>query len=140
MYDGCVTTNYRDTFIQVAADCPAERAEIPPANPLKPSVAALQYELLIEHPYEFTSDEILFAVYARRASIADDLMEQERALFFGKPQACLRSSPLSKRYGWGTHHDGNCRVALVGLGTAEYDRLIADPKLAQKQAMRSAKV
>jgi len=134
-----VTTNYRDTFIRVAADCPVDHAEIPPIDPVKPSVAALQYEFLMAQPYQFTSDELLFSVYARRAGVPDDQMDQERERFLAKPQPCLRSSPPSKRYGWGTHHDEHCRVALIGLGSPEYDRLADDDSLAQKQAMRSAK-
>ena len=134
-----MTTNYRGTFIQVAVDCPVDRAQMPPLDPTKPSVAALQYELLAAQPYHFTSDELLFAVHARRAGIPDDQLEQERERFFAKPQACLRSSPLSKRYGWGTHHDEHGRVALVGLGSPDYDRLAADTSLTQKRALRSAK-
>lgn len=57
------TTNYTNTFIQVAKDCPALSAEEPPFQEDDPSVAALQYALAAEHPYEFTSDDVLFEVY-----------------------------------------------------------------------------
>ena len=134
-----MTTNYRDTFIQVAVDCPVDRAQMPPLDPTKPSVAVLQFELLASQPYHFTSDELLFAVHAQRAGIPDDQLEREREQLFAKPQACLRSSPLSKRYGWGTHHDEHCRISLVGLGSQEYDRLATDTSLTQKRALRSAK-
>jgi hypothetical protein len=60
-----------------------------------------------------------------------------RERFFSKGQACLRSSPLSKRYGWGTHHDAEGRVALYPVGSAEYERLRTDESLEHLTAMRS---
>jgi hypothetical protein len=133
-----MTTDYFDTFIAVAPDCRVAVAEVPPVA-VKPSVAALQFELIAEHPYELTSDDILFTVHAQRAGIADADLEAERERFFSKGQPCLRASPLGKRYGWGTHHDEHGRVALVGVGTAEYARLAADATLTQKAAMRSSR-
>lgn len=133
-----MTTNYIDTFIAVAPDCPVAVAEPPPAT-ARPTVAALQFDLITEHPYELTSDEILFAVHSMRNDIADGDLDTERERFFAKDQACLRASPLGKRYGWGTHHDENGRVALVGIGTTEYDRLLAEPTLTHKAAMRSSR-
>ena len=59
-----------------------------------------------------------------------------RAAFFAKPQACLRSSPLVKIYGWGLHHDEKGRVALVGAGTEPYKALLADPQLETVNGMR----
>lgn len=133
-----MSTNYTDTFIAVAPDCRAAVAEAPPQTS-KPTVAALQFELITEHPYELTSDEILFAVHAARNAISDDELDAERERFLAKDQACLRASPLSKRYGWGTHHDEHGRVALHGIGTAEYERLANDATLTQKAAMRSSR-
>ncbi|MCS5717672.1 DUF6157 family protein [Herbiconiux sp. CPCC 205763] len=133
-----MTTNYIDTFIAVAPDCRVVIAETPPTT-AKPTVAALQFELIAEHPYEMTSDEVLFAVHATRNNVNDDDLDSERERFFAKDQACLRASPLGKRYGWGTHHDENGRVALVGIGTADYDRLLGDDHLTHKAAMRSSR-
>lgn len=133
-----MTTNYIDTFISVAPDCRAMVGEMPPLA-AKPSVAALQFELISEHPYELTSDEILFTVHAIRNAIADVDLEAERERFLAKDQPCLRASPLGKRYGWGTHHDARGRVAIFGIGTDDYDRLIHDTALTQKAAMRSSR-
>lgn len=63
------STNYTGTFIQVADDCPVEAAEQPPVGGKAPTVAALQYALISEHPYEFTSDDVMFEVYAARHTI-----------------------------------------------------------------------
>lgn len=133
-----MTTNYRGTFIAIAPDCPATSAEAPP-SPAKPTVASLQYELLRDRPYELTSDEVLFAVHAARTGVAEADRAAEWDRFFGKDQACLRASPLAKRYGWGFHHDEESRVALVGLSSPEYDELAARDDLVQKSAMRSSR-
>jgi len=134
-----MTTNYYATFISVAPDCPVTVAVQPPSSADKPTVAALQYELLAAHPYEYTSDDVLFAVYARRADLPPERLDEERARFFAKDQACFRASPLSKRYGWGTHHDEQGRVALIPVDSDETQRMLADPNLVQKVAMRSSR-
>jgi hypothetical protein len=133
-----MTTNYIDTFIAVAPDCRAVAGEAPPAT-AKPTVATLQFELIAEHPYELTSDDVVFAVHATRHEIPDAELDAERERFFARGQPCLRASPLGKRYGWGTHHDEAGRVALYALGTADYERLQNDPALTQKAAMRSSR-
>ncbi|WGW13955.1 DUF6157 family protein [Saxibacter everestensis] len=132
-----MTTNYTDTFIHVASDSPAEEAQAPPAGRAEPSVAQLQYELLIDAPYALTSDDVIFAVHAIRRDIADEDRAEARLEFFAKPQACLRSSPLAKRYGWGIHHDSQCRIALVPVGSEDYKRLSEAPALRKVEALRS---
>jgi hypothetical protein len=102
-----------------------------------PTVAELQYQLISEHPYQLTSDDVLFEVHAMRHGVPEDEKAQARDRFFGKSQACLRSSPLGKRYGWGIHSDAEGRVALVPLGSDEYRTLAADTSVKQLQAMRS---
>lgn len=131
------TTNYSDTLIQVADDCPAETAEKPPNRGKSPTVAALQYAMISEHPYELTSDDVLFEVHAIRQSIPSEARTSAREAFFAKGQACLRSSPLAKRYGWGIHSDAYSRVALVAGGSEEYESLASDPSVKKVKAMRS---
>lgn len=129
------TTNYVDTFIEVAEDCPADHATEPPVAE-KPSIAATHYRLIAERPYSRTSDDVVFETYALRNEIAvDDAVA--RAAFFAKGQPCLRSSPLGKRYGWGLHHDTEARVALVPRESEQYAALAADPEVAHTRAMRS---
>lgn len=131
------TTNYTETFIQVADDCPATAGEQPPIGEKAPSIAALQYALISEHPYEFTSDDVLFEVHAIRQSVPNEDRSAAREAFFAKPQACLRASPLGKRYGWGIHHDEQGRVALVDSGSERYRELSEIPSIKQLKAMRS---
>ncbi len=131
------STNYTNTFFQVADDCPVQVEERPPESGKSPTVAALQYALIANRPYELTSDDLLFEVFAMRNAIPEGDRPAARAEFFSKSQACLRASPLSKRYGWGIHHNAEGRIALVPLGSEEYLALAADPELKQLKAMRS---
>lgn len=132
------TTNYTNTFIEVADDCRAA-VGAPPPEKQAPTVARMQFDLIGGSPYAYTSDDVLFAVYAARNAIPPEELDARRAEFFSKGQACLRASPLAKTYGWGIHHDGEGRVAIYPRGSAEYERLRSDSSLRQLKAMRSAR-
>ena len=131
------STNYYNTFIEIAEDCPAITGEVPPVKKGKKSVANLQFEMLYEHPYEFTSDDVLFSVFATRNDIPNEELEEQRAIFFSKGQPCFRSSPLTKRYGWGIHSNEEGKIALYGVESDEYQRLVKDDSVIKKKAMRS---
>ena len=133
------TTNYINTFIETAEDCPAIEGQIPPAAEGSPSVARIQYDLLADNPYRYTSDDVVFQSYALKHGIAPDEQEAARAAFFAKAQPCLRASPLAKRYGWGIHHDENGRTAIYAINSKEYRALAGDSGIARKKAMRSKK-
>lgn len=60
------TTNYIDTFIEVAEDCTANQSEIPPLSDKAKTIARLQYELLQDSPYKHNSDDVLFQAYAKK--------------------------------------------------------------------------
>lgn len=131
------TTNYASTFIQIADDCPVDEAETPPESAKGPTIASLQHALIVAHPYEYTSDDVLFETYAARNAVPAEERDAARAAFFAKDQACLRASPLGKRWGWGIHSDEEGRVALVPLGSDEYEEKAGDESLTQLKAMRS---
>lgn len=131
------STNYTDTFITSSEDSPAMAGEIPPFNPEKKSVAWMQYEILNENPYRFTSDDVLFQVYAERNQIPEGEWGEARVQFFSKGQPCFRASPLTKRYGWGIHNNSEGRVALFGRETDEYRSFELDPGLKVVKAVRS---
>jgi hypothetical protein len=121
------TTNYCDTLITPSADCPVPTGTVPE----KPgTVAQVQHALLAE-PYQHSSDDLLFAAHQERGG------DKSRDEFFAKPQACLRASPLVKQFGWGLHHDGEGRVALVSPDSADYRRLMEDPAVEKVAGMRS---
>jgi hypothetical protein len=132
------TTNYTGTFIAVADDCPAATGIVPPEK-AQPTVARLQYDLIAAHPYRYTSDDVLFTVYATRNGIHPAEWGAARAAFFAKSQACLRASPLGKTYGWGIHFDAAGRVALYARDSPAYDSFQADSALAQLKAMKRAR-
>lgn len=137
------STNYVDTFIAVAPDCAAQQGTMPKESE-KPSVALRAFRLISEHPYRFTSDDVLFTIYADRSEIPQGKRAAARKAFFAKPQACLRGSDLCKRYGWGVHHDGKGRIALYGIESAEYAKLASgkDPDgnpITVRPALRSAR-
>ncbi|GAB3332993.1 DUF6157 family protein [Larkinella ripae] len=131
------TTNYTDTFIAVADDCPAVAGEVPPVKGDAKSVANLQFELLSKNPYRFTSDDVLFQVYAERNDLTESEWEAARAQFFSKGQPCFRASPLTKRYGWGLHSDKEGKIALFSRASDAYETLKKDPSLNVVKAMSS---
>lgn len=133
------TTNYYNTFIEVAEDCPVKAAEVPPMRGEK-TIANIEFELLIDNPYEFTSDDVLFHVYAAKNQLKTKEFDVEREQFFSKGQACFRASPLTKRYGWGAHFDAEGRMAIYAVESDEYQRFSKDRSLTQVKAVRSKKV
>ena len=126
-----------DTFIEVADDCPAVHAEVPPARGDRPTKAAIEYELIAGEPYALTEEDVAFRtrVVMRDIPEADWPAERERFLSHEKPR--LRVSALAKRYGWGIHIDSHGRLALVAVESAEYRRLAADPALRHVRAFRT---
>lgn len=133
------TANYKDTFIEVADDCPTTGGEIPPGKADKKTVANIQFEMISKNPYKYTSDDILFQVFADRNDLAKSEHKEARENFFSKGQACLRASPLTKRYGWGVHNDKDGKIAIYGVETEEYKKFIADKNLSKVKAMKSSK-
>ncbi len=120
--------SYVQTLIAVADDCPVMSSVVPTAHAGKKTVAVLQHELIAAQAHTLTQEDVLFEVWLRRQdppSNPGDLERVElRERFFAKPQACLRSSPLPKRYGWGLLFDHEGKVALCPMESKEYRRLI----------------
>lgn len=131
------STNYYNTFIEVAEDCPEEKGLVPPIKGNKLSVANLQFEMISQQPYHYTSDEVLFQVYALRKDLIQREYPEAKAQFFSKGQPCLRASPLTKRYGFGIHSDKEGKIALFGRESSEYTKLIEDKTIEKVKAMRS---
>ncbi|MFD1957300.1 DUF6157 family protein [Paenibacillus thailandensis] len=131
--------NNYDTFIEVAEDCPVETAEVPKAKGGVKSVPVLQYEMIANHPYRYTQEDVLFEVFAVRNGITEQRKQAEREKFFSKGQPCLRTSSLGKRYGWGIHCDSQGKVALYAVESDDYRRLKDDPNLKHVKAMRQSR-
>lgn len=132
------STNYFETFIEVAETTKADRGTRPPSKDKK-TAAEMQYGLLANNPYKFTSDDIFFQVYAERNDLAKSEYKQAREAFFSKGQPCFRASPLTKTYGFGVHSDSEGRVALFGMETETYQKYITNTAVKKIKAMKSGK-
>jgi hypothetical protein len=133
------TTNYFDTLIEVAEDTKASSGTKPPSKGDHKTVAEMQYALVARSPYKYTSDDVLFRVYAERNDIPKEEHQTAREQFFSKGQACLRASPLTKTYGFGVHSNSEGKIALYGMETPEYEKLTKDAKVKKVKAMKSAR-
>ncbi len=131
------TTNYQNTFIEVAEDCPAAVGEMPPMKGDTKTVANIQFDLVRQNPYQFSSDDVFFQVYAERNDLIDSELASAREHFFSKGQPCFRASPLTKRYGWGVHSNAEGKIAIYGCETSDYQRLVEDQTLKVVKAMKS---
>jgi hypothetical protein len=133
------TTNYENTFIEVAEDCPAVGGEIPKQKGDTKTVANIEFEMISQNPYKYSSDDVLFQVFADKNDLTQSEYNDAREKFFSKGQACLRASPLTKRYGWGIHNDENGKIALYGMETPEYQKFLKDKTLKVVKAMRTSR-
>ena len=131
------STNYYDTFIEIAEDSPVDFGEVPLVK--KETVATLQFDIISKNPYKYTSDDILFKVFAKKNGLTESELEKARHTFFSKGQPCLRASPLTKRYGFGIFSDKEGKIAIYGAETKEYKMFINDPLIKKVKAMRSTK-
>ena len=132
------STNYFDTFIEIAEDTKADSGIKPPTKDKK-TVAEMQYELIAKNPYKFTSDDIFFQVFADRNDLTEAEYKRAREQFFSKGQTCFRASPLTKNNNFGIHNDSNGKIALYGMETKEYQQFLADTKIKKVKAMKSSK-
>ena len=130
------STNYSDTLICPAEDCKAV-AKVPDKAG---SVAALQYEELSGRPYEFTSDDVLSTVAAKRNGIGETAIGEFRRAFFSKGQPCFRASPLTKTHGWAIHANKDGHVALLDPNGREFASLLADEAVKKVYAMRTKRL
>ncbi|MEO6001181.1 MAG: DUF6157 family protein [Chitinophagaceae bacterium] len=133
------TTNYKNTFIEIADDCSNTFGEIPPIKADTKTAANIQFEMVSKNPYKYTSDDILFQVHVVKNDLTKGEYREEREKFFSKGQPCFRASPLTKRYGWGVHNDENGKMAIFGVETGEYKKLTKDKTLKVVKAMKSSK-
>lgn len=131
------TTNYHNAFIEVAEDCPISAAEVPPQKGMEKTIANIHFEMILENPYKYTSDEVIFGVFAQKNNIPVSELAVAWEKFFSKGQPCLRSSPLTKRYGWGVHSNAEGKVAIFPMESEEYRQFLKDNSLDHVKAMRS---
>ncbi|MBJ7604211.1 MAG: hypothetical protein JF888_13620 [Candidatus Dormibacteraeota bacterium] len=134
--------NYVDTFIVAAEDCPVSHGVVPESKAdKKKSVAAIQYQLLAENPYELTQEDVLFQTHVLHKQVPEDELKTRGAAmrqeFFAKPQPCLRTSPLARKYGWGFHCDRAGKVALYPVGSSEYQQFSSEASGSVSQHLKA---
>ena len=133
--------NPLNQFIEVAPDCPTKTAIVPQDKAGKRSIAAIEYELLSGKPYGYTLEELKFATHVQHKQIAPAELKAHRKQlwdeYFAKPCACMRASPLTKKYGWGAHYDENGKIALYAVESEEYQRFVKDSSMKKFSALRS---
>jgi len=133
------TTNYFDTFIEVAEDTKAVCGTKPPSKNDKKTIAEMQYDFIANGPYKYTSDDIFFQVFADRNDLSKAEYKQAREQFFSKGQPCFRASPLTKTYGFGIHCNSEGKIAIYGVETQEYENFVANKNLKKIKAMKSSR-
>ncbi len=102
-------------FILVAPGCPVDKGTVPQGKRAGKPIVVHQYEVLSQHPYEYTERELSDEVHiVRRGKQEGDLQRDKYDLI---------RSRLAKEFGWGLHYNEDRKLALVGCETAEYERL-----------------
>jgi len=133
------TKKYKNTFITIADDCPASIGEIPPIMVDSKTVANIQFEIITKNPYKFTSDDVLFQVFAERNDLLPNEYEKASAQFFLKGQPCFSAYSLTKRYVWGMHCNNKGKVVIFGAESEAYKYFLEDNSLKIVKAMKSSK-
>lgn len=133
------TTNYTNTLITIAEDCPIHLAQVPPVKGEEKPIAYLQFEAIIDNPYSMTSDDLVFQSFALKNNLPHSEWESERQRFFSKGQPCLRCSALTKRYGWGIHSNEEGKIALLACDSDTYRNLVENSSVKKVKAMKSGK-
>ncbi|MCC6701700.1 MAG: hypothetical protein IT221_09250 [Fluviicola sp.] len=131
------STNYFNTFIEIAEDTKVASGTIPPSKSDKKTIAELQYQLIAKHPYVFSSDDVLFQVFAERNELSSSELVAAKTAFFSKGQACFRASPLTKSYGFGVHSNSEGKIALFPCESDAYQQFLEDPAIKKVKAMKS---
>ena len=129
--------NYYNTLIEIAEDSPATKAEVPKPKGGKKTKPVIEYEMIANHPYKYTEEDIAFETYAVLHNIPKAIWPKERQTFLSKGHPHLRVSALAKRYGWGIHNNPEGKVALIAVNSLKYKNLMKDPRTTKIRAFRS---
>ena len=129
--------NYYNTLIEIAEDSPATKAEVPKPKGGKKTKPVIEYEMIANHPYKYTEEDIAFETYAVLHNIPKAIWPKERQTFLSKGHPHLRVSALAMRYGWGIHNNAEGKVALIAVNSLKYKKLMKDPRTTKIKAFRS---
>lgn len=128
-------------FIEIAPDSTLKAAVVPQERNGKPTITTIEYELLTKRPYRYTLSELKFATWTIHKPIgAEELKANRQKLrdaFFAKSYACMRASPLTRKYGWGAHYDEQGHIAIYAVESREYKNFVQDKNMKKYSAMHS---
>jgi len=102
----------QEELIEVAEDCPVDRAEPPPDGDPK-TIARIGYEILVENPYKFTEREFYHELHAVRRERPDLKFDSYN----------IKRAPIVKVHGWGVHRNQDGMLALVAMESDRYREL-----------------
>lgn len=103
---------HREELIEVAEDYEGQYAQEPP-NGTSKTIARIEYELLIAHPYKFTERELFHEVHVvqrNKPHLKIDSYNIKRCL-------------LVQSFGWGIHRNREGKLALVVPDSDQYKEL-----------------
>lgn len=128
-------------FIEIAPDSTLKTAMVPQERNGKPTIASIEYQLLTQQPYYYTLSELKFTTWTIHKQLPPAELkanrQQLRDAFFAKSYACMRASPLTRKYGWGAHYDEQGRIAIYAVESREYKNFVQDKNMKKYPAMRS---
>ena len=104
---------YREELIEVAEDCPVDHAVEPPNDRPNRTRARIAYEILSEHPYQYTEIEFFHELDVVRRNKPNAKIESYQ----------IKRSPLVQTYGWGIHRNQQGKLALVAMESDRYREL-----------------
>lgn len=129
--------SYKNTFITISEDSTAASGIVPSERNGKPTIASIEYELINNNPYKYTQDDVQFETYIIKNQIGTSDLDELREIFFSKPKACFRASPLVKKYGWGIHYDDQGKVAIYDVNSEKYNEFLNLENITLVKGMRS---
>ncbi|MFF2887951.1 DUF6157 family protein [Paenibacillus sp. NPDC057967] len=134
--------HWTNMFVAVAPDCPVEMGVEPVSKRESKPAHVIQYELLAAQPYRFTFEEQLFEVYFRHKGFDPDMPEDERSQLrdelLAKNHPCMRASQLPKKFGWGVHYNDQGKIAIYGMESEAYQKLLDAAKNDEHMELQTA--
>lgn len=124
--------HWTNMFVAVAPDCPVETGVVPVSKREGKPAHIIQYELLADHPYQYTFEEQLFEVYFKHKGYDPDMPEAERKRLrdelLAKSHPCMRASQLPKKFGWGVHYNDEGKIAIYAMESEAYQMLLDEAR------------
>jgi len=103
--------NYYESFILVAPDSVVTHATGRVVKGAAKSVPALEHELLSNHPYRYTQEELQFAVQLKRDGISEfeaKAQHAQRHREFSSHRRCEPGKPTCARTSYESSHEEAC--------------------------------